>query len=437
VRGIMPGYYFKLSDHPVTSNNIEYLIVSASYHFQENQQTDDSKQTEWSVGFTVKPSSDRYQPPRTTVKPHIVGPQAAKVSGPGGSEIWCDNFGRVKVQFPWDRYGKNDENSSCWIRVSSPWAGTNFGGVHVPRIGQEVIVEYVGGDPDQPIITGRVFNQEQMPPWDLPANATQSGFLTRSSPGGAAANANAIRFEDKKGEEQLWIQAERNMDTVVEKDETHHVMHDRTKTIDNDETVTVKHDRTETVNNNETITVHNDRKERVDQNETISIGVNRTEDVGADETVSIGANRKVTIGANKELTIAIAYMQNVGAAKMTNVGAAYSINVVGAMNRAIGLVSAEEVGLSKITKVGVSQSVSVVRDQKVEVGHHQSLTVGKTITISAGDSIELVCGKSTFKLDKDGNIYLNGHELAVGMSGHQHFKADGDINLKAKNVLEN
>jgi type VI secretion system secreted protein VgrG len=186
----------------------------------------------------------------------VQGPQTARVVvGPAGEEIFTDKYGRVKVQFHWDRYGKKDENSSCWVRVSQPWAGKNWGAIHIPRIGQEVIVDFLEGDPDQPIITGRVYNAEQMPPYDLPANKTQSGILTRSSKGGGAGNFNEIRFEDKKGAEQLFIHAEKNQDIEVENDETHWVGHDRTKTIDHDETTHVKHDRTETVDNNETITI--------------------------------------------------------------------------------------------------------------------------------------------------------------------------------------
>ena len=178
------------------------------------------------------------------------------VVGPGGEEIWCDKYGRVKVQFHWDRYGKKDENSSCWIRVAHQWAGGNWGVISLPRIGQEVIVDFLEGDPDQPIIVGSVYNADQMPPYALPANTTQSGIKSRSSKGGGPANFNEIRFEDKKGSEQLFIHAEKNQDIEVENDETHWVGHDRKKTIDHDETTHVKHDRTETVDNNETITIH-------------------------------------------------------------------------------------------------------------------------------------------------------------------------------------
>jgi type VI secretion system secreted protein VgrG len=423
VRGIMPGYYFKLTDHPVASNNAEYLIIGATYHFQENQQTDDSKETEWSVGFTAKPSSERYQPPRVITKTPVVGPHTAKVTGPAGSEIWCDAYGRVKVQFAWDRYGKNDENSSCWIRVSSPWAGSNFGGMHVPRVGQEVMVEFVGGDGDQPLITGRVYNQNQMPPWDLPANATQSGFLSRSSPGGAYGNANAIRFEDKKGAEQVWIQAERNMDTVVEHDETHHVMHDRTKTIDHDETVFVHHDRTETVDNNETITVHNNRKERVDQNEVISIGVDRTEDVGANETLKVGANRTetiVTVSGAKAETVTLAKAESIGLAKALTVGGAYQVSVGAAMNTTVGLAQAEEVGLEKITKVGT--------EYKIGVGAKYVLEAGAEIVFKTGDA--------SITLKADGSIVLHGTNLQM-IGDNIALKADSVIKLKASKIDDN
>src|SRR4029077_19402272 len=188
-----------------------------------------------------------------------------------------DKYGRVKVQFHWDRYGKKDQNSSCWIRVSHPWAGKGWGAGATPRIGKEVIVDFREGAPDQPIITGRVYNAEQMPPYELPANKTQTGIKSRSSLSGTPSNFNEIRFEDKKGSEQLFIHAEKNQDIEVEKDETHWVGHDRTKTIDHDETTHVKNDRTETVDKNETITIHGARSETVDKDETITISGGRTE----------------------------------------------------------------------------------------------------------------------------------------------------------------
>ncbi|MCG8711033.1 type VI secretion system tip protein VgrG, partial [Brenneria sp. 4F2] len=156
----------------------------------------------------------------TTPWPRTFGPQTAKVVGPKGESIWTDKYGRVKVKFHWDRLARGDDTSSCWVRVSSAWAGQGFGGVQIPRVGDEVVIDFINGDPDRPIITGRVYNEASMPPWSLPAAATQMGFMSRSKDG-SPDNANALRFEDKKGEEQLWLHAERNMDIDVENDETH------------------------------------------------------------------------------------------------------------------------------------------------------------------------------------------------------------------------
>ncbi|MFE8647318.1 type VI secretion system Vgr family protein, partial [Sphingomonas sp. NCPPB 2930] len=195
------------------------------------------------------------------------------------------------VQFPWDRIGTQDQNSSCWVRVSHPWAGSGFGAIHTPRIGQEVLVDFIGGDPDRPIVTHRLYNADNMPPWSLPANATQSGIFTRSTKGGQGGAglkdgpgmANALRFEDKRGEEQLWLHAENDQLTEVEHDEDKWVGNDRRKTIDRDETSQIRRDRTETVDRNEKITVHGWRTEEVDGDETITIHSNRKERVDHDE----------------------------------------------------------------------------------------------------------------------------------------------------------
>jgi type VI secretion system secreted protein VgrG len=255
--------------------------------------------------FTCHPLALPFRPERVTEVPRVYGAQTAIVVGPAGEEIFTDKYGRVKVQFHWDREGKNDGNSSCWVRVASTWAGKQWGAIHIPRIGQEVVVEFVDGDVDHPIIVGSVYNAEQMPPYTLPANKTQSGIKSRSSLQGTAANFNEIRMEDKKGSEQLFIHAEKNQDIEVENDESHWVGHDRTKTIDHDETTHVKHDRTETVDNNETITIGASRSESVGKDETISIAGNRTESVGKDETISISQSRNKTVGQSESIRIGL------------------------------------------------------------------------------------------------------------------------------------
>lgn len=150
------------------------------------------------------------------------GPQTATVVGPPGEEIWTDKYGRIKVQFHWDREGVMDENSSCWIRVSNPWAGGGFGGVQIPRVREEVVVDFINGNIDRPIAVGRVYNASNMPPVNLPDDATQSGFLTRSK-NGTPANANKLMFEDRQGSEMLAMVAEKDMDTHVKNNQTHDV----------------------------------------------------------------------------------------------------------------------------------------------------------------------------------------------------------------------
>ena len=294
---------FTLEGHGVAAENSTYVITSIQHSATETSYGSSAAGSSYSNVFTCIPASVTFRPPRTTPKPMVQGPQTAVVTGPGGEEIYVDKYGRVKVQFFWDRKGKKDENSSCWIRVAEQWAGKNWGFVCNPRIGQEVIVDFLEGDPDRPLITGRVYNAEQMPPYDLPGNMTQSGIKSRSSKGGSPANYNELRFEDKKGSELITLHAEKDQSIEVEHDEAHWVGNDRTKTIDRDETTHVKRDRTETVDNNETITIHGNRTETVDKDETITIHGNRTETVDKDETITIHGNRTETVDKNETITI--------------------------------------------------------------------------------------------------------------------------------------
>jgi type VI secretion system secreted protein VgrG len=186
-RGIAPGYTFTLSNHPRSDQNKAYLVFSASHEYvSEEFQGGDLPAGEgdlYSCTFRAIDEREPYRAPRLTPKPLVEGPQTAVVVGKAGEEIWTDQYGRVKVQFHWDRYGKSDENSSCWVRVSHGWAGGKWGAIYLPRIGQEVIVEFLEGDPDRPIITGRVYNGQNMPPYELPAQKTKSTLKSNSSKG--------------------------------------------------------------------------------------------------------------------------------------------------------------------------------------------------------------------------------------------------------------
>jgi type VI secretion system secreted protein VgrG len=411
-RYIQAGRWFRLTkDHEGQAldggSKNEFFILTAIHIADNNYLNAGGRHAKYSNTFTCLRRNIPWRPERgmNSVDTRMSGIDTATVVGPKGEEIYTDKYGRIKVQFHWDREGKNDEKSSCWLRVMTPWADSNFGMISLPRIGTEVVIQYLQGSPDRPLVVGQLYNQRHMPPWDLPANQTQSGILSRSSKGGTPANANAFRFEDKKGEEEVWLHAEKDQRIEVEHDESHWVGHDRSKTIDHDETVHVKHDRTETVDNDETITVHNNRTERVDHNEQVSIGDNRTN----------------TIGMNLMETVVMTATQNVGMAKMTNVGGALSINVAMAMN----------------TLVGLSQTAEIIMGKKTDVGQDYVIDVGKNFQLTAGDSIELVVGKSVLKMDKDGHISINGHEIILGTTGDQFYKADGNITSKAKKIMEN
>ncbi|MDU2611191.1 MAG: type VI secretion system tip protein VgrG [Pseudomonas aeruginosa] len=244
-RWLVPGHWFTLSGHDDDSLNIDWVLTSVTH---------DASHAHYRNRFEAIPKATAYRPARVTPKPRM-HTQTALVVGKAGEEIWTDQYGRVKVHFHWDRHDQSNENSSCWIRVSQAWAGKNWGSMQIPRIGQEVIVSFLEGDPDRPIITGRVYNAEQTVPYELPANATQSGMKSRSSKGGTPANFNEIRMEDKKGAEQLYIHAERNQDNLVENDASLSVGHDRNKSIGHDELARIGNNRTRAVKLNDTLLV--------------------------------------------------------------------------------------------------------------------------------------------------------------------------------------
>jgi type VI secretion system secreted protein VgrG len=242
---------------------------------------------DYSNTFECLPGDVPFKPDRTTPRPLVHGTQTATVVGPSGEEIFTDKYSRVKVQFHWDREGKNDASSSCWIRVGTTWAGKQWGTIHIPRIGQEVIVAFLEGDPDQPIIVGSVYNAQQMPPYTLPDNKTQSGIKTRSTLKGAAENFNELRFEDKKGSEQVYFHAEKNFDRVVENNDTLKVGSD--KADDGSQTIEIYKNRTETVKTG-------------DEKVTIEQG-NRTHSVKKDDTLTVEGKQTITITGNQALTI--------------------------------------------------------------------------------------------------------------------------------------
>jgi type VI secretion system secreted protein VgrG len=414
-RGLGSGHLFSLTGFPRDKLNCQYLVVSARYTLDvsdyESFMAEEGDEP-FRCALTATMSKVPYVAPRLTPRPLISGPQTATVVGKEGAEIWTDEFGRVKVQFHWDREGKRDENSSCWVRVSQLWAGSGWGGIHIPRIGQEVIVEFMEGDPDRPIITGRVYNRDNMPPYILPRFQTQSGIKSHSTKDGKLDNFNEIRFEDLKDQEQVYIQAERNMDTLVKNDQTLTVNANRTKTIEIDETTEVGGNRTEKVVGNENIRIEGTRTETVLQTETIVLEQARSTTITLGDTLKVGQGYMVTVGAAASLAVT-------GAQSVT-VGEAHSLKVSG------------------------SDSVSVAQDQNLEIGgarmqkvKSDHLNSATKVMIDAGSEITLKAGAASLTLKASGEIVLNGTTVTVKGSETVNIRALSDVLIKGARNLHN
>jgi len=389
-RGVATGSLFNLVRCPRTEENREYVVLGTRYDLKENNYHSVSSLQEalqngrrCVFDLTVQCATLPFRPLRITRKPRTQGPQTAVVVGPEGEEIWTNEYGQVKVHFHWDRYDKKDENSSCWIRVSSSWASGNFGAIQVPRIGDEVIVDFLNGDPDCPIITGRVYNAAMMPPWKLPENATQMGLYSRSSPGGNYYTANAFRFEDKMGQEEIYVHAQ--------KDRNEKTRNNHTEQIDNNWLQSVGH--------NKAIEVNNNHEEVIGGNMMLSVGPSAigriVHSTMAKLTQGIGSvarrfglpgvlnpgegNMSIFVEKNKTETVGLFNAVNVGAGMATNVGRAYAVNA----GTRINLVSNDTMAFSS----------------------------KNTTTMHSAGEMHMRTGDAQILMHKDGTVCLTGKRL--------------------------
>ena len=404
-RAFRTGYRFELQDYfRDEMNNKSYVLTEISHAAASNAAGTGSKETvTYSNRFSCIPHDTPFRPPRMTTKPVVEGVQTAVVVGPSGEEIYTDKYGRVKVQFHWDREGKKDENSSCWIRVSQAWAGAGWGGIHIPRIGQEVIVECLEGDPDRPIITGRVYNASQTTPYALPGEKTKSAIKSNSSLGGGGFNE--FRFEDKKGKEEIFLHGQ--------KDWTIAILNDKNQTIGHNETMMVTNNRTKTVGVNQS--------ETIGANKSIKVGANHTELIGANKTETVAINTAETIGAAKELTIGGVYQVTVGAAMIETVGAAKSVNV--------GVNSSENVGKDKSVDAGSNITETAGKKMSLTSGDDFNIKGGKKGVIDIADQLTIKCGSASITMKKNGDITIEGKTINV--------KGSGNIVMKATKILGN
>lgn len=436
--GLATGKRFKLTQYPREDLNIEYLMTGVGVSFSSDPFDTGVVDTEDEFTCSIEAVDARtpFRPARETRKPIVHGAQTAMVVGPKGEEIYTDEHARVKVQFHWDRHGKVDENSSCWIRVAQVWAGKGWGALHIPRIGQEVIVSFLEGDPDQPIVTGRVYNGESKSPYDLPANKTQSGIKSRSSKDGGAANFNEIRFEDQKGSEQLFVHAEKNYDIEVENDETHWVGNDRARTVDRDESVLVKRDRTmkidrdktETVVRDKSITVTGRHHETIARTMEINVGSSLSENVAVNYSEVVGAAMELTVGAALAISVGGVMTEAVGGAKAQTVGGSFNESTGGSKTVSVGSALSESVDKSMTLKVGQDLKETIT-GQHIENVTKEYLLQAKKIQLKAEDELTIKVGSAEITVKKNGDITMNGAKLT--------FKASGALTLKGSKIAEN
>ncbi len=386
-RGLAVGAFFSLEGYPRADQNREYLVVSATHELKSNAYETEATADEvivYHCSFTAQDSRQPYRSPRITPKSKVQGPQTAMVVGPAGEEIYTDKYGRVKVQFHWDRYGKSDENSSCWVRVAQVWAGKNWGAMHVPRIGQEVIVDFLEGDPDRPIVVGRVYNGDNMPPYALPDNQTQSGLKSRSTKEGDGETFNELRFEDKKGAEHIYFHAEKDFQRVVENNDTLKVGFEKKD----------QGDQTIEIFNNQSLTVGG--SEAADGSQTIQVWKNRTLTVkeGNDATVIEKGHRTVTVSKGNETTTIREGNHQLDVDKGD-----HTVNVKTG-NRNVTIKADDTLKIeqgNRTVEVGMGHDALTVKTGNLTI----KASMGK-VSIEAMQGIELKVGSNSVKIDPAG-----------------------------------
>lgn len=372
-RGMLSGHSLEVFDHVREDLNDEYVLRWVSHNGGHGR---------YSNSFEAFPSSVPFRPPCVTRKPKIQGAHTAKVVGKSGEEIFTDKYGRVKVKFPWDRVGKPDETASCWIRVAQSWAGKGFGAMFIPRIGQEVLVTFLDGDPDRPIITGSVYNAEQTIPYDLPTDATKTTFKSNTSKGGGGANE--LRFEDKKDAEEIYLHAQKDMLVEVENDVT--------RTIKNDETVTITNARTTTI-------------EKADDTLTVKEG-NRTIKVDkGDETHSVKGKRDVKVTKAESHTNEDKFEHKVGGNFTLKVDGDITIQAGGKITLKAGSSMTAQSGTSLTIKSGTAATVQSGTDMNIKGGTNLKAEAGVQLSLK-GSAMGEVDGGGMLNL-KGGLVKIN------------------------------
>jgi type VI secretion system secreted protein VgrG len=445
---LMPGATFSLAEHPDAALNGNLLVVRVRHEGRRQEVLGGAEALQESYRNTVLtlPAGVPYRPRRTTRPPSIAGVQTATVVGPSGEELQPDVHGRIKVQFHWDREGQRNEQSSCWVRVGQSWAGAGWGASFLPRVGQEVVIRFLEGNPDRPLVVGAVYNGSNPPPVPLPEEKTKSTQRTDSSPGGGGFNE--VRIEDAAGQEEVYVHAQ--------KDESLETLNDKTQLVRGYESLLVEKDRSREVNGNQALAVKLDDASVIEGNQALTVTGNRDTRVKESHSEEVEGNQGITVALAHALNVKEAVSFTVGAAAALNVGAAYAVNVALAYNKAVGGARLEQIAGKKTEDVGIDRTETIGGDRVSEVlGEVEEQIRGK-LTQDAGKdrkdessrhiltevTKETAFGAKDMKFKADEAAVVVGDELAllINKSGTVKIFAkdltlDGsEIKLKGKKI---
>jgi len=430
----LPGATFEVADHTDGTMNVKLLPVRVVHRGTQGRPgigggaVEATYQNELVAIEAARP----YRPRRRTPVPRVAGIQTATVVGAAGEEAHVDEHGRVKVLFHWDREGARDDQSSCWVRVGQAWAGAGMGASFVPRVGQEVVVRFLEGDPDRPLVAGAVYNGQNPPPVALPGDKTRSTLRTDSSLGGGGSNE--LRLEDAKDAEEVWLHAQKDQRSVVENDASREVMAN--------EALEVAKDRTTTVLGDQSSRVVGEDGGEVGQNQTLTVAGARTTAVAVTHLERVGAAQAITVGGNQAVSVGSASVQSVGLAAALNVGGLYLVNVGGVHNQAVGGLKSTQVAGAAVEAVGGARDETVggnraARTQgaaELEVTGAVSLETGRDVTETIDGKLALSLPQAMALLSKAGTLEADALKIVVGGKVALEMKKSGAVVLAGSDV---
>ncbi|WP_456310869.1 type VI secretion system tip protein TssI/VgrG [Serratia proteamaculans] len=394
---LQPGQLFSLSGHPRADLNHAWQLLSVEHTGRQPQALEQESGEQGTVlynHFSFIPPGQTWRPAMID-KPSMDGPQIAMVVGPAGEEIYCDEFGRIRLQFLWDRYGQSNDRSSCWIRVTQPWAGQGWGMLAIPRIGQEVVVDFLHGDPDQPIVTGRTYHANNIPPGSLPGSKTQMAFRSKSY---KSEGFNELRFEDAKGGEELSMHAQKDMNTRVNNDRGTHVSNDHSENVGNNQSQSIGNDQSQSIGNDQTITVANNQKQ--------TIGNDQTEDIGNDQILNVKNDRMVTVVKNHSETIKENQTVDVDKNQTVTVKLDQSTTIKGGQLL--------DITQSRQTTIKDSDVLTVTNDIQI-TSESGNIVIsnggGASITLSSGG--EVIIKGTAIQIESAGQVFVKGAPIQL------------------------